>query len=436
MTTLVVHPVTRPLFGSTPIVADAAIGMTALILGALGEGRSVLQSVSTGREMAAMTACLRDLGIVIESTSPGEVAVYGAGLAGLRAPPSPLDFERAPAALARALGILSAQRFEAPIELCKALDAGSQRVLLALRARGATIGTGSIGPLAAGARLGAFELESPTADDDLKAAVLLSGLFASAVTRFREPTVSPDHLERALVARGVPLRTIGPVVELDVGAWDRRLPAGSTHVPGDPTAAAMIAAAAQVVAGSRIVARDVAINPTRTGFFEIVRDMGAGVAIEPKGERGGEPVGNVHAWSEPLRAVSAGGETLARARDDIPAICVLAARAHGTTRLRSCAEFDGGIPGGGRYPAAARVLRAFGVPCREHADGLDITGTEALPATDLNCADDPIVAMSAAILALGARGACRIGQAGGIADRYPKFVATLRALGAQIEVLG
>jgi 3-phosphoshikimate 1-carboxyvinyltransferase len=44
--------------------------------------------------------------------------------------------------------------------------------------------------------------------------------------------------------------------------------------------------------------------------------------------------------------------------------------------------------------------------------------------------------MTAAVLALVAAGPCRIRDAACIATSYPKFVATLRALGARVDVEG
>ena len=46
-------------------------------------------------------------------------------------------------------------------------------------------------------------------------------------------------------------------------------------VPGDPSSAAFLVAAALLVPGSRIVVRDVGLNWTRTGFLRIAQRMGA-----------------------------------------------------------------------------------------------------------------------------------------------------------------
>jgi 3-phosphoshikimate 1-carboxyvinyltransferase len=83
----------------------------------------------------------------------------------------------------------------------------------------------------------------------------------------------------------------------------------------------------------------------------------------------------------------------------------------------------------------ASVLRAFGVECEEKPDGLDVHGREdRLDAADVASRGDHRIAMTAAVLALTARGPSRVRDAACIATSYPKFVATLRALGARVDV--
>ena len=74
-------------------------------------------------------------------------------------------------------------------------------------------------------------------------------------------------------------------------------------VPGDPSSAAFIVAAAILVGGSRVVVNDVGLNWTRTGFYRIADRMRAvivGNLEEPGTEADGEPVGELDVASGPL----------------------------------------------------------------------------------------------------------------------------------------
>jgi 3-phosphoshikimate 1-carboxyvinyltransferase len=451
MTTLVVHPAETPLAGSVPVPSDASIGRRALLLGALCRGETTLSGFSRSPDTLSIAGCLRAMGVSIVEASPTELVITGVGLGGLREPVNALDCGHSGATLRLFCGVLAAQRFRATLRGDAGLSQASMiRVVAPLRARGAVVSGQAraiasnregdlspplvVGPLPEGRRLAGLQYETAVASALVKSAVLLSGLFADGITLFKEPSVSRDHTERMLGTLGVPIRTVGPLVQIDPAGWDREMPAFQLSLPGDLSAAAFPLAAAQLVAGSRVTVRGVGANPTRTGLLEVARDMGAGFAIEPQGERGGEPVAELHAWYAPLRAVALGGETVSRATDEIPIACALAARARGTTRITDVAPLRDSDYGD-RIGAIAAMLRAFGVECEERPDGLSIGGREdPLEAVDIESGGDPRIAMTASVLALVGRGPSRIRDAACIAEVYPKFVATLRALGARIDI--
>jgi 3-phosphoshikimate 1-carboxyvinyltransferase len=447
MTTLLVHPASSPLVGSIPVPSDKSIGHRALLFGALCEGRTRITGFSHGEDNVSTANAMRAMGVLIDEPSPTDLVVHGAGLFGLKGPRGELDCGNSGTTMRLLCGILAAQRFRSVLVGDETLSRRPMmRVAGPLRARGALIEGGAhptrpndivaplaVGPLPEGRELTELEYESPVASAQVKSAILLSGLYAHGVTRFNEPTVSRDHTERMLRALGCPVLTAGSVVELDPSGWDRRMPAFDIEIPGDMSAAAFPLVAAQIVEGSRVTARGVGVNPTRTGLLEIARDMGAGLTIEPQGERGGEPVAALHAWCAPLRAMVIGGETIPRSIDEIPIACALAARARGKTRILDAEELR--HKESDRIATMVGVLRAFGVACEERPDGLDVEGrAEALEAADIDSRGDHRIAMTAAVLALVARAPSRVRNAACIATSYPKFVATLRALGVRVDV--
>src|SRR6185312_1296567 len=142
------------------------------------------------------------------------------------------------------------------------------RVAKPLRMRGATIDgephktkPGEItaplrvGPQPPGKPLGALEYDSPVSSAQVKSAALLSGLYAHGATYFKEPTVSRDHTERMMRALGVPIRTVGSIVQIEPAGWNGDMPALDVDVPGDISAAAFLLVAAQLVAGSKVTVR-------------------------------------------------------------------------------------------------------------------------------------------------------------------------------------
>jgi 3-phosphoshikimate 1-carboxyvinyltransferase len=446
VTDLVVHPLEKSLVGSVPVPSDKSIGHRALLFASLCDGTSTIRGFSYGEDNVSTANAMRAMGAVVDDIAPGELRVTGTGLMGLRAPKDALDCGNSGTTMRLLTGVLAGQPFASKLVGDASLTRRPlMRVVGPLRARGAIIdGTPHptkpgeilpplvVGPLPEGKELGALEYESPVSSAQVKSAILLSGLYAHGTTWFKEPTLSRDHTERMLHALGVPLRTAGTMIELDPAGWNGKMPAFEVEIPGDISAAAFLLVAAQIYPGSRITVRGAGTNPTRVGLLEIARHMGAGLEILPQGEQGGEPIAEITAWHQPMRGTSIGGELVPRAIDEIPIACALAARASGTTTIRDAEELR--VKESDRIATMAGVLRAFGITCEELPDGLVIQGKEGpLTPARIESKGDHRIAMTAAVLALGGSGPSTIIDCDCIATSFPRFVGTLRALGARID---
>lgn len=450
MTSLRVRPMAGPLRGSVPVPSDKSIGHRAVMLASLCRGASEVRGFSGGEDNRATLAAFEAMGVGVEHPEPGTLRVRGAGPRGLRAPPGDLDCGNSGTTLRLLAGVLAAQSFQARLVGDSSLSRRPMaRIATPLRARGATVEgrphpsrEGEITPplvvggLAVGARLAGLEWSLPVASAQVKSALLLSGLFAEGSTELSEPVLSRDHTERMLAALGVAVRAAGSWVRLEPPG-EATWPTGfSLTLPGDPSAAAFPLVAAALVPGSRVTARRVSVNPTRTGLFDWLRMVGVPVESVPSGDELHEPVGDLtvaHAGAPTARPL--GGELSVRAIDEIPVACAVAARAAGVTELRDVAELR--VKESDRIRAMARVLSAFGVGVEEHADGLTVEGRPEGPlrAARVSSEGDHRIAMTAAVLGLLGDGETVVDDVDCIATSFPRFAGTLRALGAEVEVV-
>lgn len=448
MTDLRVFPIgDGRLQGSVPVPSDKSIGHRSLLFAALCRGKSKISGFSFSADNVSTKDALAAMGIQSQVTGKAELEVTGQGIFGLRAPQVPLDCGNSGTTMRLLTGILAAQPFPSTLIGDASLSRRPMmRVVGPLRARGARIegqphpkkagdvtAPLAIAGLPEGEYLGPLEYASPVVSAQVKSAILLSGLFAHGATHFREPAVSRDHTERMLQALGVPLKTVGPVIELDPAGWSGEMPAFDIEIPGDISAAAFLMVAAQIVPGSRVTIRAVGTNPTRTGILEILRDMGGGLSVESLGERAGEPLAEIHAFASALRPGRIGGEVVARAIDEIPITCALAARASGTTVIRDAEELR--VKESDRIATMVGVLRAFGVKAEELPDGMEIEGKEGpLTPAEVESHGDHRIAMTATVLGLLGKEPSIVRDVDCITTSFPKFVATLRGLGARIDV--
>lgn len=443
MTQLRVQPLSKGLRGGVPVPSDKSIAHRALLLGALAQGRSEIRTSVLGEDNLATLGALRAMGVGCTQLDGGLVVIDGVGLRGLQPPRAALECGNSGTTLRLMLGVLAAQPFASELVGDGSLSRRPMaRVAEPLRERGARILTTLRGEKETApvrikpceAPLTALEWSNETASAQIKSAVLLSGLYAEGPTLYREPVVSRDHTERMLLRLGVPIQTVGPLVAFNPAAWTGVLPAFTLDVPGDLSAAAFVLCAAAMHEGADVEVRGVGLNPTRTGVLEVLRDMGAQFEVLPEHDGAGEPTGRVRMLGTGLRGTALGGERMVRSIDEVPVICALGARAHGTTTIMDAAELR--TKESDRLHAMCEVLRAFGVQADETVDGLVIqgVGTAPLKAARVSSYGDHRIAMSAALLGLFANGESVIDDAACIATSFPRFAGTLRALGADVRM--
>jgi 3-phosphoshikimate 1-carboxyvinyltransferase len=205
-------------------------------------------------------------------------------------------------------------------------------------------------------------------------------------------------------------------------------------LPGDLSAAAFALVAGLLVDRSEVTTRDTGLNPTRCGFLDVVRQFGGDLLVSPRGSSLDEPYGEVSTRSSRLRANSLAGELAVRSIDEIPILAALAARAEGTTEFSEVGELR--VKESDRIAATVRLLGAFGVQADERPTGFVVRGQPdgALKAGRVDSGGDHRVAMTAAILGLVADGPTLIEDVDCIATSFPRFVETLRALGAAVRI--
>ena len=432
-----------PLCGAAELPADAAVAQVALVLHALAEGKSSIVGDTRGARSKTTIAALRALGVVIEHDDH-RVHIDGRGLASLTMSSTEIDCGRSQTTLALLAGMLCGQRFGTRLVLDPlAVEQPLDDLVGALRARGAQIGASgrqgaslrapvSIAPLLEDEHLAGIECVLPQPDTDAKAAVLLSGLFSAAPTSVAEPLLSPDHVERMLSALGVPVRRIGSMAGFDPAQWDRTLHAGEgVTLPSDTTLAAFVCAAASAVDDSHVALGAVGMNPTRSGFFDALRLLGARSLVVAKGERAGnEPVAEVQVQGGNTRGGPIGGEVALRCGDSLPALCLLGARA-----MRGLSLHDGEAfaPAGAPiWSDLASLVSAFGARCSVQGAGLAIARAAHLRAAHIDAREDHRLALAAVIFGLAAEGDTVVDNAAHLVREYPGLFDTLRSLGARL----
>jgi 3-phosphoshikimate 1-carboxyvinyltransferase len=422
----------RPLRGRLRVPGDKSISHRAVLFAALATGTSRLTGLADGGDVAASLAAVAALGAKVRTgTGPsGEpvVVVRGSGVDGLAEPDGVIDCGNSGTSIRLLAGLLAGRPFHAVLTGdASVVRRPMGRVVDPLRLMGARIDGrdgGRLAPLSIrGGALTGMRHELAVASAQVKTALLLAGLQAAGGTEVTEPALSRDHSERLLPAMGAVLKAISGGVRIEPAPGG--LHAVDLAVPGDPSAAAFFVVGACVTPGSDVVVEDVCLNPTRIGFVDVLRRMGADVEVVVKEERAGEPVGDIRAAAGPLRATTMAGDEIPRVIDEIPALAVAAAFAAGTTVISDAAELR--VKESDRVGTVAQELAQLGIAVEARPDGLVITGG-APHAGLLKSHGDHRIAMAAAIAANACEGPSTVRGWPAVVSSYPGFAADLASV--------
>jgi 3-phosphoshikimate 1-carboxyvinyltransferase len=259
----------------------------------------------------------------------------------------------------------------------------------------------------------------------VKSSVLLAGLLArGGPTRVVERLPTRDHTERLLSSLGVRVRRRGHEVAVEPV---ESLPPLELDIPGDFSSAAPFLVATTLLSGSELRIHGVNLNPTRTGFLDVLERMGARVAVFNRRSAGGEPVGDLDVRSAELVATEIGPEEVPALVDELPLFALAAAMARGDSVVRGAAELR--VKESDRIETVTTALRALGVRISETEDGFRIRGVPARPrGGTMDSREDHRIAMLGAVAGLVSREGVEVGGAESVAISFPGFFELLASV--------
>lgn len=428
-----------PLRGRFTPPPDKSISHRAALFGAMCDEPVAVCNYLDSQDTRSTIGALLSLGAAVEEEGgirdgkPGELLVRGVGLHGaLEATGGHLDVGNSgtllrllPAWLAgQAGGEWSLDGDESirrrPVD----------RVVEPLARMGAGVEAreGRFTPLVVrGTELQGIAYELPVASAQVKSCVLIAGMLASGSTKLTEGSQSRDHTERILRRARVPFErdglttTVSGVDELEL---DR------VSVPGDPSSAAFVVAAACLVPGSRVVVDGVGLNWTRTGFLRILQRMG-GVVLgdleEPGTEADDEPIGELDVAWGPLEATEVGGDEVPLAIDELTLVALLGACADGETVVRDASELR--HKESDRIAGVVEGLRGLGADIEDTGDGFAVRGDGSpLRGGTIDAQGDHRMAMLGAVAGLASREGVEVVGMEAAAVSYPEFEQDVAAL--------
>jgi len=423
--------------GSLKLPGDKSISHRVAMLASIANGSSAITGFASSADCQATLDCVRRLGIRADQTA-SELVIHGNGLFGYN-PPGPeaqidvrLDAGNSGSTIRMLSGLLAGQTFTSEITGDASLRRRPMaRIIEPLGLMGAQVDAtgGNFPPLTIrGRRLRAIGYESPVASAQVKTCVLFAGLLAEGSTVYCEPVLSRDHTELMLREFGAVLD--GPSSGTLSIEGQHELRPVNYHVPGDVSSAAFLIAAASILPDSELKLEGIGLNPTRTAFLEIMRNLGAPIEVQNLLKRHGEPIGDLTVSNAQLRSGTQDavlrGKIIPNIIDEIPILAIVATQVEGRVEIRDARELR--IKESDRIRTVADGIRSLGGEIEEFEDGFAITGPQRLVGARVETAGDHRIAMAFAIAGLIAHGTTEIVDADCASVSYPEFYESLAML--------
>jgi 3-phosphoshikimate 1-carboxyvinyltransferase len=424
--------------GVVRVPGDKSISHRALMFGGMATGSLKITGLLEAEDVLNTAAAMRAFGAQIDRQDDGSWRVAGCGVGGLSEPTAPLDFGNAGTGTRLIMGVIAGHDMTVKLIGDASLSRRPMgRVLGPLKSMGLEVLEGDRDTLPLSIRGSAslvpIEYKLPVPSAQVKSAILIAGLMARGETTVLEAEATRDHTERMLRYLGADVRTEerDGLTAITV-TGDAELVGRDIIVPGDPSSAAFLVAAAVIVPGSDVTVEGVLINKTRSGLYTTLQEMGADVVFLNDRDEGGERIADIRARSSVLRGVVVPPERAPSMIDEYPVLAVVAAFADGETRMQGLAELK--VKESDRLAATAVGLTANGVAARVDGDDLVVTGAATVAGGGLVATHlDHRIAMAFLTLGLATEAPVTVDDAGIIATSFKEFGSLMGSLGATFE---
>ena len=414
--------------GTMEVPGDKSISHRSVMIGSIAKGITKFEGFLNADDCLSTINVFRHLGVKIDKVGEHSYLVNGKGLKGLKEPDTILDVGNSGTTIRLISGILAGHHFHSILTGDNSIRRRPMgRIVEPLTMMGADIDGrdyGKYAPLSIrGTDLKGIAYKSPVASAQIKSAILFAGLFADRETTVEEPYLSRNHSEKMLSHFGARLK----VDKNSVTIWPKpNLEGQQINVPGDFSSAAFFIAAALIVPTSRLVIKNVGINPTRIGFLEAVKSMNGKVEVINSYYYGEEPTADILIEASQLSGINISGEWIPKIIDELPLLAVIASQAEGVTKVTDAGELR--VKETDRIKTVTGELRKVGVEIEELEDGFIIQGKQKIGGGTVSTHGDHRIGMAMAIAGLIAKEKIEIEDTEAINISYPNFFKDLNKI--------
>jgi len=422
--------------------SDKSISIRSFLLGSISQNITSVKNALESEDVLSTINCLKQLGVKIIKKKTGEYLVYGKGLGSMVAKKNAiLNFGNSGTLARLLIGILSSTpNIQIKIKGDSSLNKRSMKKLINLMSK---FGASFLPKTKFNFPLKMISSEMPIGftykagvSAQLKSAVILAGLNSYGDTKVVEIKKSRDHTENMLLKNTNTIKITNGKKKIIQILGKKYLNNMQIKVPGDPSSAAFIVALTLLNKDSFIKIKNVGLNETRIGFYQLLKNHGAKIKFSNLTKKNNERYGDIIVKTSKLKPIKASSEYYVKSTDEYPILFIIASLIEGTSIFKGINDLAN--KESNRISEMQKILKQIGIKSTFSNDELKIFGKGMVVASDRKITvpnlGDHRICMSAFILAILTGAFVKIKNFDTVYTSSPSFLKIMKSLGVKFEI--
>lgn len=436
---LIVNNKITPFKKTISVDSDKSISIRSFLIGSICHDISTAKNILESEDVLSTIKCLKQLGVKIKKIKKNNYLIYGKGLGSLTSKKNAeLNFGNSGTLARLLIGVLSTTpNISIKIKGDHSLNKRSMKKLIILMTE--------FGAIFFPKNKFCFPLKMSSTNlpvgikyrsgvsAQLKSAVILAGLNANGNTEIIEQEKSRDHTENILLKNIQTIKVKNSKKKSITVYGKQYLRPIHINVPGDPSAAAFFTALTLLNQNSYLKIKNVGLNSTRTGFYQLLKKQGAKIQFTNLKKNNNELRGDINVKSCKLKPIKASKEYYVNSTDEYPILFVIAALTKGTSVFKGIGDLAN--KESNRIKEMQKVLYQIGIRSVSSKNEIKIFGKGVITTykkviTVPNLGDHRIC-MSAFILAILTGAKTKIKNFETVYTSSPSFLNIMKTLGVK-----
>ena len=432
----------KPFKKIIEVDSDKSLSIRCFLIGAISQNISKAKNILESEDVYSAVRCLKKLGVKIKKNSSKSYLIYGKGLGSLVAKKNlQLNFGNSGTLARLLIGILSTTPdIEIKLQGDHSLSKRSMKNLIEIMSK---FGAEFLPKNKFNLPLKLISTEMPigikykaTSSAQLKSAVMLAGLNSFGTSEIIELEKSRNHTENLLNKNLQAVKIINGKKKIIKITGKKYLNPVNFNVPGDPSSAAFFTALTLLNKNSSLKIKNVGLNPTRIGFYELLKKHKAKIKFQNIKKSNNEIYGDVIVKSCNIIPIKATKEYYVKATDEYPILFVIAALTNGISIFK-------GIEGlankeSNRIKEMQKVLNQIGIKNIATKNEIKIYGKSFIQNKNKSIfvpgLGDHRICMATQILSLITGIKTKINNFETVYTSSPSFLKIIKSLGGAFEI--